>query len=444
MDISNLVLDDLETMAADVSSPSVGTLQEGITDDRRDPEHEPARLTADAWKEGGFYAVTIKADPGDASKTEEITAKGYDDYVEARNLLHEQGYYVTGEAFQKDYLAKFLEKIQTEAYKPYKTELSFFDNLLNGGVIRQTLLLLLAAPGAGKTTLCAQIAEQMAIYKKPVIYLNLEMSKEQMLAKAISGHLARKGIEMTALKVMQGYDWTDKEKAAVLETVDEYREKISPYLAYNPENVSSKLDSIKDYLIKVGEKYKEQNLSGPVVVIDYLHLVSTDKKIDNQELIKQIVKALKDYAINYDTFVIGIVATNRNSNINGKITMESGRDSSNLEYTADYQLSLNYYDIDQGKVKPNDLDGIAELNQAKWRQMIIRVLKGRFVTPGKHARLYFNAANNIFYGEFDTWLPADVERVPFDDAEGEDLDIQELTLSENKPRKGRKKKDDRV
>ena len=60
------------------------------------------------------------------------------------------------------------------------------------------------------------------------------------------------------------------------------------------------------------------------------------------------------------------------------------------------------------------------------------------------ARLYFNAANNIFYGEFDTWLPADVERVPFDDAEGEDLDIQELTLSENKPRKGRKKKDDRV
>ena len=60
----------------------------------------------------------------------------------------------------RDDLTDFLEKIQTEAYKPYQTGLSFFDNLLGGGVIQQSILLLMAAPGTGKTALAQQIAEE--------------------------------------------------------------------------------------------------------------------------------------------------------------------------------------------------------------------------------------------------------------------------------------------
>lgn len=86
------------------------------------------------------------------------------------------------------------------------------------------------------------------------------------------------------------------------------------------------------------------------------------------------------------------MATNRNSSTNGKITLESGRDSSNIEYTADYQLSLNYYDIDQGKVNPTDVEKISALQQMPERQMIIRMLKGRLVDkPGKSSNLWFNA-----------------------------------------------------
>ena len=49
--------------------------------------------------------------------------------------------------------------------------------------------------GAGKTTLCQQIAEAMARNGKPVVYLNFEMSREQMIAKAISGRTCRKSAE---------------------------------------------------------------------------------------------------------------------------------------------------------------------------------------------------------------------------------------------------------
>ena len=76
--------------------------------------------------------------------------------------------------------------------------------------------------------------------------------------------------------------------------------------------------------------------------------------------------------------------------------MESGRDSSNIEYTGDYQLSLNYYEIDNGDVKTTETDKISELQMREWRRMIIRVLKGRFISPGRSATVYFNASNNIF------------------------------------------------
>lgn len=314
----------------------------------------------------------------------------------------------------RDYLTDFLDKIQTEAYKPYTTELSFFDNLLMGGVIQQSLLILMAAPGIGKTTLCQQIAEEMAAHRKPVIYINLEMSREQMLAKAISYRLAKKDKTCkTALDILQGYKWSADERATIIAEIEAYRQQIYPYLQYNPDNIKGDLDSILEYLDGVGQRAKDDGRQAPAVFIDYLHLIGTTKGLDNQELIKQTVKGLKDYAVNYDTFVVGISATNRASNTSGRITMESGRDSSNIEYTGDYQLSLNYYAVDNGTVKTDNLEKMAELQEAKWRQMIIRVLKGRFVTPGRKANIYFNAANNIFYGEND-FLPADDEITPFD------------------------------
>lgn len=304
-------------------------------------------------------------------------------------------------AVNRNYIDDFLEKIQTEAYKPYQTDLSFFDDLLNGGVIRQSLLLLMAAPGTGKTTLCQQISEAMAAHQKPVIYLNFEMSREQMLAKAISGRLAKRGKFYSALHIMQGYKWNEAEAAEIKEALQEYSRDIFPYLQYNPDGVSSDLDNILEYLKAVGEQAKAAGAAAPVIVVDYLHLISSKNNIDTQELIKQSVTGLKKYAIDYDTFVISIVATNRNGNSSGRITLESGRDSSNIEYTADYQLSLNYFDIDNGNIKPHEVDKISILQRQEERQMIIRVLKGRFVQPGRTANVWFNAASNYFYGEDD-------------------------------------------
>jgi len=323
-----------------------------------------------------------------------------------------------------DALLDFWEKIQTRAYEPYKTELPFFDNLLGGGVIRQTILLLMAAPSAGKTTLCMQIAEQMAAHGKPVVYLNLEMSTEQMLAKAISGRLARKGKSYSALKILQGFKWTDEEHEDIAAAVDEYREKIASCLSYNPTGIKSDLESIRAYINTLGERAKAAGQEAPVIVLDYLHLVSA-KGLDVQELIKQTVVMLKTYAIKYDTFCIAITATNRASNEAGQISASSGRDSSNLEYTADYQLSLNYWELDQGLANAkNEAQDMSKLRAQKWRRMIIRVMKSRFECAGSFARVYFHPASNIFYGEFE-YMPADPDRELFPPAIAEKRDFNQ-------------------
>ena len=300
-----------------------------------------------------------------------------------------------------DELQRFFNAVQSEQYKPYSTGIAFFDDLLSGGPIRQTLTLLLAAPGTGKTTLCQQIAEAMAAQHKPVIYLNLEMSREQMLAKTISGRISRgkTGIKISALEVLQGYNWTPAQREAVQEEISLYRREIYPYLRYNPGNVGSDLDAIKDYLRSVGDQLTEAGREAPAVILDYLHLVSCRRTIETAELLKQVVIMLKQYAIRYNTIVIGIVATNRASNAGGKITIDSGRDTSNLEYTADYQLALNYYAIDNGTIKTDDAEGIAALQAEPWRQMIVRVLKSRFSMPGRSANVYFNPRENRFLTE---------------------------------------------
>lgn len=299
----------------------------------------------------------------------------------------------------RDDLTDFFEKIQTDAYRPVRTGLTFFDDLLQGGVVQQSLLLLMAAPGTGKTTLCQQLAERMAGNKKPIIYLNFEMSREQMFAKAISARVSKRGNKKTALDILQGYNWTDEDRAVIEKVLQEYREIVFPYIQYNPGNVSSDLDEILMYLKMTGDRAKAEGKQAPAVIVDYLHLISNKRGLDVQELIKQAVTGLKDYAKNYDTFVIGIVATNRASNSNGQITMDSGRDSSNIEYSGDYILSLNYREIDNGNIKAGEVEKIANLQQKERREMILRVLKGRFVSPGRSANLYFDAAHNLFYGE---------------------------------------------
>lgn len=305
----------------------------------------------------------------------------------------------------------FIGKVQTEAYKPLQTGMPAFDRLLGGGIQRQALVILTAAPGTGKTALTSQVFEAMAKAGADVVFLNLEMSREQLLARSVSRIAYRNGNKsISAADVLQGYLWKDNDirRDAILKAAEEYRNTIAERMHYNPEGTGTTLDSIMKTLEEAGQAAKAAGKPAPVCVLDYLHLITTDKREEQAEILKKAVAELKAWAIRYDTFVFAISASNRTSNSSGVQSLDSGRDTSAIEYSADIQLSLNYTALTERRKKPNstdtykanDPDDMAELQKGNAdgnREMTVQVLKSRMNAPGRKLHLLFNPAASVFY-----------------------------------------------
>ena len=311
---------------------------------------------------------------------------------------------------------EFMMKIQSESYRPIKTGMQSLDNLLGGGIMRQGLVILTAAPGAGKTTFTQMCFEEMAKGGTDVIFLNLEMSREQLLARSLSRLIWKNRRKMNAAAVMRGYEWTEPQRGFVMEAAAEYRRDYAPRMNYNPTGCGTSIESIMDTLNNAGEEARKSGKPAPVVVLDYLHLVTAERKAEPSEILKQTVSALKGYAIRYDTFVFAISASNRQSNSSGIQSLESGRDTSAIEYSADTVLALNFKGLAEkglnSKGKPYsaaDPDDMAELLRGDKdgnREMIVQVLKNRMTAPGGKLYLSFNPAASTFV-PIDKREPAD-------------------------------------
>lgn len=298
----------------------------------------------------------------------------------------------------------FLDKIQTEAYKPLSTGLQSFDEMLGGGIPRQSIVILTAAPGAGKTALTQQVFETMAAGGANVLFINLEMSREQLMARSLSRIIRRQGGRMSATAIMRGYKWTDEQRQYMQYAAEEYRERLADHIVYNPVE-STDIEKILATINDIAKKCKDAGKEVPVVVLDYLHLVTTEKQQEQAEIIKRTVAGLKQYAINYDTFCFVISANNREANKNGVITLNSGRDTSAIEYSADIQISLNYREFaepkkfhkrDGHRYDPQDPNDVEELQRMNPRHMVIQTLKNRMCGISKKLYMEFDAECSTF------------------------------------------------
>ena len=298
----------------------------------------------------------------------------------------------------EDPFLKFCRDIKTEKYKPVETGMAELDELLGGGILRQSLVILLAAPSAGKTTFAQQLLETMAEHQHDVVFMNLEMSREQLYARSVSRIMKKQGHNMSASGVLKGYSWTQEQKQYVLDASVHYAKYIHKHMTYNPDGMSTDIDVIRTVLEEAGMKARAQDpeACGPIIALDYLHLVSSAQRIDGSEIIKETVAALKEYAVKYNTIVLLISASNRASNASGKQTMESGRDTSAVEYSADYLLGLTYKALDEWNGKAQDKPKLEQLQQQSPRKMTLKLMKNRLDGSGRKIYLDFDAANSTF------------------------------------------------
>lgn len=359
---------------------------------RKDPNEVLQRSGADALRQ----AVTETADE---------TRRQYRMAAQAAEAERQQR---TGAGM----VDAFLRAVQTRKYEPMPTGITDIDRAIGGGFIRQQLVLLGAAPGAGKTALAQWIFEGMAKRGTACVYLNLEMSREQILARSFARLAARRGHKIRTTTILQGYNWTDEQRAAIMDAAGEYRDTIAPRMIYNPDGVTANLDSILAYIEAEAQRAEKAEMPAPCVVLDYLQIVSGEPREDAASVIKRAVSGLKDYAMKHNTLVFVIIAHNRASNSTGAVSMESGRDTSALEYSADLQLALTFTKClkrDGQKAKSPD-----DLTDDERKEITLRIVKGRFGGMGREVDLHFNGETMTYTQTCKDFIEVD-EPTPFDD-----------------------------
>lgn len=312
-------------------------------------------------------------------------AKAYREQLQrqAQQAAHERQQR-TGESM----IDAFLQAVKSEKYKPIPTGVTDIDRALYGGFTRQTLILLGAAPGAGKTALAQWIFEGMAERGTSCLYLNLEMSRDQILARSIARIAARHGDKITPAEVKQGYRWTAEQEEAVAAAAEEYRKTIAPRMIYNPDGITTDLDIILEYMESEAARAEDAGMPAPLTIIDYLQIITGREREDEVATIKRAVASFKRFAMQHNTVVFCIMAHNRATNQSGTVTQESGRDTSALEYSADLQLGLAFT---RCLNRPGyDKKSKEDLTPEDMKYITLKVTKGRDTKLGAEVDLYFN------------------------------------------------------
>lgn len=318
-------------------------------------------------------------------------------------------------------LEDFLLTVKKRDFEPIPTGITDIDRATQGGFIRKTLVMLGAPPAMGKTALAQWIFENMATAGNDVLYINLEMSREQLLARSIS-RIAWKydKKDINALQVLRGYSWTEDEAEAIEKAAAIYKRDIAGNFVYNPDGVTNSIDSILTAMEAETARIKAQGKPAPLVCIDYLQLIDSGEK-DAIEGMKGVIFKLKDFAKRENTVVFVIMANNRASNKSGTVEMESGRDTSTIEYSGDLMLGLSYtaiedrrtfeYTVEKDgketkKTKVYDLDTIRRLKKQAFEEgtplpsvcneISLKVLKNRFGEAERRANLIFDGKHSTF------------------------------------------------
>lgn len=254
-------------------------------------------------------------------------------------------------------LLKNIKQAREGTLPIWKTGFTKLDELLDGGFLGGTLVLLGAISSLGKTTFALQIAENLALDGKDVLVFSLEMSAKELNAKSISRNtykiVEKQGVlsyfdeadRLTMGDVLRGrigddqidatkpYQKRDLFEAALAET-----RKLRPHLRVLRDNnidVYKVEDFVNAHVDATGNK--------PFVILDYLQILKHDDTLrgDKRLLTDDDVNRLKDLAVRLDIPIMVISSFNRN-NYFEPVSMGSFKESGTIEYTSDTLIGMQY------------------------------------------------------------------------------------------------------
>lgn len=231
-----------------------------------------------------------------------------------------------------------LQKLSGENRADYLGISSGFGDLdrMITGLNKSDLILLAARPGMGKTAFALNIATNVALRsKKTVAIFSLEMSREQLMNRLFS---AEGAIESRRLLTgeLSTEDWGK---------VADLSPRFSEAPLFMDDTAGITVAEIKAKLRRVRDL--------GLVVIDYLQLMSTGRRIDNRvQEVSEMTRSLKVMAkeLNVPVITLSQLSRGTESRSDHRPMLADLRESGSIEQDADIVLFLYreaYYERDK-------------------------------------------------------------------------------------------------
>ena len=218
---------------------------------------------------------------------------------------------------------------------------------LTGGFQGGQMIVIAARPAIGKSTLGLDIARAAAIGKNMAsVIFSLEMSREEITKRMLS---AESKVKLTKLTKgpMGPNDWEPLAQTAA-------RVAKAPLFIDDSPNMS-----LMEIRAKCRRLKQQHDLK--LVVIDYLQLMSSGKKVESrQQEVSEFSRALKLLAKEIDVPVIAISQLNRGAEQRGdkKPMLSDMRESGSIEQDADIVILLHREDAYDYEARPGEADFI--------------------------------------------------------------------------------------
>ena len=304
-----------------------------------------------------------------------------------------------------------------------KTGITALDSALGGGLLPQYYVLG-AISSLGKSTLCGQICDNIALTEggRDVIIFTLEMSRDDLLCKSAARMMAERraaclpedvsGPDLAhALEGLPsasdiGEGWKrfslPKEIQQEIErTEHEYFERTRGriWIISGRQDVNSIREQIFRH-VDLSQKKHPHGWQPPVVLVDYIQILAapedakfySDKaKLDND--VYWLGETTRTEGCHMP--IIGISSFNR-ANYYGAADLNALNGSGNLEYDADYVIAAQYYAVNLLDDKGETTFNVKHERRRPAREIELSIIKGRKAETGGSVRLFYCPRNDYF------------------------------------------------
>lgn len=292
-----------------------------------------------------------------------------------------------------------------------KTGFENLDRVIGG--IAPGLYVIGAIPSLGKTTFIHQIADNIAMSGVYVLFFSLEQTPMELVSKSIARECYK--LEKTdaapSAWSLQNISLNNVSADLAGRAFYQYKNSITDKLIIIPGIHSISLD---DIINTVENFIKEHNVT-PVVIIDYLQIISLDGMNSDKMRIDHITSSLKQLQSRNNLALFVISSFNR-SNYMQVVDYESFKESGHIEYSADaiWGLQLQvlsdpvFKALDSSRTSGNTSrkrDMVDEAKRQQPRKIELKALKHRN-HPLYSVGFSYHSAHDFFepdpnYGKLD-------------------------------------------